>query len=56
MADLDKNKNSLDNKDQAWSARFAEPVAELVQRYTASVDFDKRMALISRAHWLTPKC
>ncbi len=46
MADLDKNKNSLDNKDQAWSARFAEPVAELVQRYTASVDFDKRMALV----------
>ncbi|MFM1807207.1 MAG: argininosuccinate lyase, partial [Pseudomonadota bacterium] len=34
------------NKDQAWSARFAEPVAELVQRYTASVDFDKRMALV----------
>ena len=46
MADFDKNKNSLDNKDQAWSARFAEPVAELVQRYTASVDFDKRMALV----------
>lgn len=46
MADLDKNKNSLDNKDQAWSARFAEPVAELVQRYTASVDYDKRMALV----------
>jgi argininosuccinate lyase len=46
MADLDKNKNSLDNKDQAWSARFAEPVAELVQRYTASVNFDKRMALV----------
>ena len=46
MADLDKNKNSLDNKDQAWSARFAEHVAELVQRYTASVDFDKRMALV----------
>ena len=46
MADLDKNKNSLDNKDQAWSARFTEPVAELVQRYTASVDFDKRMALV----------
>ena len=46
MADIDKNKNSLDNKDQAWSARFAEPVVELVQRYTASVHFDKRMALV----------
>jgi argininosuccinate lyase len=30
---------------QAWSGRFAEPVAELVKRYTASVDFDKRLAL-----------
>ena len=30
---------------QAWSGRFSEPVAELVQRYTASVDFDKRLAL-----------
>jgi len=32
-------------KSQAWSARFSEPVAELVKRYTASVDFDKRLAL-----------
>jgi argininosuccinate lyase len=30
---------------QAWSGRFDEPVAELVKRYTASVDFDKRLAL-----------
>jgi len=36
--------NSLDNKDKAWSGRFNEPVAELVKRYTASVDFDKRLA------------
>src|ERR1017187_8758021 len=28
----------------AWSGRFAEPVAERVQRYTASVSFDKRLA------------
>jgi argininosuccinate lyase len=27
-----------------WSGRFSEPVAELVKRYTASVDFDKRLA------------
>ncbi|MBL8482266.1 MAG: argininosuccinate lyase [Rhodocyclaceae bacterium] len=27
----------------AWSGRFSEPVAELVQRYTASVFFDRRM-------------
>ncbi|HEX4986692.1 MAG TPA: argininosuccinate lyase [Burkholderiales bacterium] len=29
---------------RAWSGRFDEPVAELVKRYTASVDFDKRLA------------
>ena len=28
-----------------WSGRFKEPVAELVKRYTASVEFDKRLAL-----------
>ncbi|HEY7675200.1 MAG TPA: argininosuccinate lyase [Burkholderiales bacterium] len=27
-----------------WSGRFAEPVSELVKRYTASVEFDKRLA------------
>jgi argininosuccinate lyase len=32
-------------KSEAWSARFSEPVADLVKRYTASVDFDKRLAL-----------
>jgi len=31
-------------KAEAWSARFSEPVSALVQRYTASVDFDKRLA------------
>ena len=29
-----------------WSGRFAEPVAERVKRYTASVDFDKRLACV----------
>ncbi|MDA8095059.1 MAG: argininosuccinate lyase [Betaproteobacteria bacterium] len=28
-----------------WSGRFAEPVAEIVKRYTASVGFDQRLAL-----------
>jgi argininosuccinate lyase len=32
-------------KDSAWSGRFAEPVAQFVLRYTASVDFDRRLAL-----------
>ncbi len=27
-----------------WSGRFNEPVAELVKRFTASVDFDRRLA------------
>jgi len=27
-----------------WSGRFAEPVSELVKRYTASVRFDRRLA------------
>ncbi|MFO7747130.1 MAG: argininosuccinate lyase [Orrella sp.] len=31
-------------KSQAWSARFSEPVSDLVKRYTASVDFDQRLA------------
>ena len=38
------SKNSLDNKSQSWSGRFSEPVAELVKKYTASVNFDKRLA------------
>src|SRR4051812_3387995 len=35
--------SQLDHKSQAWSALFSEPVSELVQRYTASVGFDKRL-------------
>lgn len=32
-------------KDAAlWSGRFSEPVSELVKRFTASVDFDRRLA------------
>ncbi|MBA3479900.1 MAG: argininosuccinate lyase [Lautropia sp.] len=34
------------NKDTAWSARFTEPVSELVKRYTASVSFDRRLATV----------
>jgi argininosuccinate lyase len=37
-------KNSLDKKASSWSGRFSEPVAELVKKYTASVNFDKRLA------------
>ena len=31
-------------KNEAWSARFSEPVSDLVKRYTASVFFDHRLA------------
>jgi argininosuccinate lyase len=33
----------LANKAQAWSALFSEPMSELVQRYTSSVGFDRRL-------------
>ena len=36
-------KNQLDNKTQAWSALFSEPMTDLVKRYTSSVSFDKRL-------------
>ena len=35
----------LSRKQEAWSARFNEPMSDRVKRYTASVDFDKRLAL-----------
>ncbi|NBQ91489.1 MAG: argininosuccinate lyase [Betaproteobacteria bacterium] len=35
--------NPLENKNQAWSALFSEPMSDLVKRYTASVFFDKRL-------------
>ncbi len=34
----------MQDKD-TWSGRFAEPVAELVKRYTASVGFDQKLAM-----------
>ena len=44
MSNNTSPQNQFDNKAQAWSARFSEPVSDLVKRYTASVDFDKRLA------------
>ena len=35
--------NQLDQKTQAWSALFSEPMSDLVKRYTSSVFFDKRL-------------
>ena len=37
--------NPLSKKNKAWSARFSEPVSEIVQKYTASVEFDKKLAI-----------
>ena len=35
--------NQFDKKSEAWSALFSEPTSALVQRYTASVAFDRRL-------------
>ena len=40
----DNSNDPLHAKKKAWSGRFSEPVDAFVLRYTASVDFDKRMA------------
>ena len=32
------------SNSKTWSGRFSEPVAEMVQRFTASISFDKRLA------------
>jgi len=43
---MDSGQNMASIQDNhTWSGRFSEPVAELVKRYTASVDFDQRLAL-----------
>jgi argininosuccinate lyase len=34
----------VDNNKKTWSGRFNEPVSALVQRYTASIHFDYRLA------------
>ena len=44
MATIPKNSTSIENSNTNWSGRFEEPVSELVQRYTASVNFDQRLA------------
>jgi argininosuccinate lyase len=41
---MSKNTHKKTPDAAAWSGRFAEPVSERVQRYTASIAFDKRLA------------
>lgn len=38
------SENQFDKKAEAWSARFSEPMSDLVKRYTASVFFEQRLA------------
>jgi argininosuccinate lyase len=38
--------SQLHKKGEAWSARFNEPMSDLVKRYTSSVFFDKRLGLL----------
>ncbi|HEX4598752.1 MAG TPA: argininosuccinate lyase [Burkholderiaceae bacterium] len=42
--DAPRDDSPLHAKDRAWSGRFAEPVAQFVLNYTASVGFDQRLA------------
>src|SRR6187399_448255 len=41
---MSDSKSPAANPEGAWSGRFAEPVSDLVKRYTASVGFDRRLA------------
>jgi argininosuccinate lyase len=41
----DNNLKQASTNNHTWSGRFAEPVADLVKRYTASVGFDYKLAL-----------
>ncbi|MCY0387458.1 argininosuccinate lyase [Robbsia sp. Bb-Pol-6] len=41
--------SQFSKKAEAWSARFSEPMSDLVKRYTSSVFFDKRLALVDIA-------
>ena len=44
MAASKKISAPVEKKINTWSGRFNEPVSQLVQRYTASVSFDRRLA------------
>mgnify|MGYP003690840115 FL=1 len=36
----------MNKKQTKWSERFSEPTKEVVKRFTGSVNFDKRLALV----------
>ena len=41
---MQRKKSPPEITRQSWSGRFSEPVDELVKRFTASVEFDQRLA------------
>src|SRR5215471_9369968 len=41
---MSNKRDQDDRRAKGWSGRFSEPVDELVKLYTASVDFDQRLA------------
>ncbi len=41
---MNDSTSKQDNTPQTWSGRFNEPVSALVERYTASISFDQRLA------------
>lgn len=41
---MDDSPLEQNKQPETWSGRFNEPVSELVQRYTASIGFDQRLA------------
>ncbi|MCE7915114.1 MAG: argininosuccinate lyase [Nitrosomonas sp. PRO4] len=41
---MDDSPLEQNKQQETWSGRFNEPVSELVQRYTASIGFDQRLA------------
>jgi len=43
---MSKHESSLHARESGWSGRFSEPVADFVLRYTASIGFDHRLALV----------
>ena len=44
MSAKTKAARSKDGTSKPWSGRFSEPVDDLVKRFTASVNFDQRLA------------
>jgi argininosuccinate lyase len=49
MSAADSTHSSVPEGAAGWSGRFSEPVTERVKRFTASVNFDQRLALVDIA-------